>query len=84
MSILACITIYECNGCKTTLGVQTDAEYKSHRDTWYEGLFVDYCPLCRELPEHEPRILSDQAARSHAAVVITRVPVTEDKKYASH
>lgn len=78
MSVVAVITVYECNGCGATVRLETDAEERTFKATWYEGLLVDFCPVCRELPAAKLSILADTSRRSHAAVVVTRVNTQQE------
>lgn len=72
MSVLACVTVHECDGCGKTLALKTDRDYTSFEATWYEGLSVDFCPMCRDLPKFEMAIMGDRAKRHQIANYVKR------------
>lgn len=80
MSVIATITVYQCNGCDTVAVCRSDAEYRFFELYWYEGLKVDFCHACRGKAENVDAILGDRALRQQIANTVTRL----NKKEAAH
>lgn len=52
MSVIACVTIYECDGenCKAVFPLKDDESWKNFEELWYSGLLYQFCPECRFKP----------------------------------
>lgn len=48
MSVLAVITVVECDGCKRLATMTNDVEYTTYEKTWYVGVNTQLCFVCRE------------------------------------
>lgn len=64
MSILACITVVECDQCKAIRVLETDAEYKTFEQTWFRQGSVTLCTLCSV--KLDERCSADQKAVDRA------------------
>jgi predicted metal-binding protein len=49
MSVLGCITVHECDHCKTIVTLSSDDQYQAFEDTWWTSCRLDFCPVCRHL-----------------------------------
>ncbi len=84
MSVIATITVYQCNGCDTVAVCRSDAEYRLFELSWYEGLKVDFCHACRGKSENADRILADNALRQQVVESVARLNGQEEKTEYAH
>ncbi len=68
MSVLACITIKQCDGCGDVAVLQTDDEYNEFDQDWYDGTTCDFCMICK--PLNTEKIAKDQAVLSDIAAAV--------------
>ena len=71
MSVLAQITVVECDGCKKLATLTNGVERETFEKTWVRTKTKDFCVLCRELLEQ-----ADDKA-------IARVVAKINRKYGS-
>lgn len=84
MSVIACITVHECDGCKRIASLKTGAQYTTFEQTWYEGLSVDFCPRCWADPKNEPAIMADRAKQAIVANTIRRLDTVHCSLITDH
>jgi hypothetical protein len=72
MSLLAAITVIQCDQCRRVECMRTDIEYSTVEATWYEGIRYHFCPLCRELAVSQDRIAEDNHLRENIRLIAAR------------
>lgn len=61
MSVEATFVLMKCDGndCKSQIGLSTDAHWENFENTWYAGVFSQFCPNCKDKPEYGLKQLAD-------------------------
>jgi hypothetical protein len=67
MSVLAQITVVECDGCKRLATLTNPVERETFEQTWHRTRDKDFCFLCRETIE-----LADEKVISSVVAKINR------------
>jgi len=60
MSILANITVYQCDDCRQVAVVTTDEDCDSFDANWSTSVAVDFCPACKNKAANRARIVSER------------------------
>lgn len=84
MSVIASITVHQCDGCNTVAVLKSDAEYRFFELSWYEGLKVDFCHACRGKAANAEAILTDRALRKQIADTVSRINGDKEKVEYAH
>jgi hypothetical protein len=76
MSILAQITVVECDGCKRLTTLTNDVERETFDQTWLRTSKKDLCFVCRELVDQADekaiaRVVSKMARKYGASEVVS-------------
>lgn len=48
MSLVALISVHQCDMCPQVAVIKTDAEQADFADRWHNGWAKDFCPACRD------------------------------------
>jgi len=48
MSLVALISVHQCDMCPQVAVIKTDAEQADFADRWHSGWAKDFCPACRD------------------------------------
>ena len=51
--------VFECDCCHQIVALKTEDDWKKFNRDWWQGLELNFCPICCEKPETQPRLLAD-------------------------
>lgn len=60
MSIVANLTVHQCDDCRQVAVVQTDEDYDSFAANWLTSVTLDFCPACRDKPGHKDEVEAER------------------------
>lgn len=52
MSVLATVSIIECDDCKKKVKLETDEEWANYERDWSDSLVHNFCPNCKNKLEN--------------------------------
>lgn len=67
MSLLASISVHQCDGCSKIIVVNTLEEFRAYSETWHQGIGVDFCDGCKST-ETAKKAIADDRSKFNAAV----------------
>lgn len=59
MSLLATVTIFDCDDCLESIGLKNDEDWARFETEWYPGLLCQFCPKCRSKSTNQAAIRAD-------------------------
>lgn len=60
MALLASVSVYECDSCKTVAVCQDKESWRRYETDWHETVLHQFCPNCRNLPAIAKTIVKDR------------------------
>lgn len=71
MSLIALISVHQCDLCPKVAVMKTDAEEADFQDRWHNGWSKDFCPDCRDSGDAVLAI-ADEARQQRAIDAVIR------------
>lgn len=84
MSIIANITLHLCDDCGRVQAVQTEDDAMTFNANWFAGLFIDYCPKCKDHPANQERIGDDKRKSGKVANIVRSVEIEQREAAYGH
>ena len=53
------ITVFDCDHCGKAVSLKNDEDWKAYERDWWQGLKLNFCPICCDKPETQQRRLAD-------------------------
>lgn len=72
MSLIACISVYNCDLCNRIETVRSEREYTRFQNFWHDGWKYSLCQDCRYSPRAAPLIREDDRFEKNLAEAIKR------------
>lgn len=72
MPIMAIITVYQCDGCRSVVIARDDDDRNEVIDRWFLGLSRIYCSRCRDLACNQAAIIDEERQAAAVESVIKR------------
>lgn len=72
MSLLASISVIQCDDCRAVTVLKTNAEFHLFSSTWLEGFDLHLCPGCRQRSRNKGKIADDRARQEQIRQMISK------------
>lgn len=73
MSLIAYISVHQCDECKRVVVLKDEEQYIAFDDSWYSSYCrVEFCDRCRDLAAVQARIIDDEKMNRAIEAVIAK------------